>query len=89
VRVPRFQMFISGESLERALTELNDAGIVTLGPSFTPGEGSDAPKFHRLMIALVHAPTATEAEGRVNDILWPEGVRYTIEGVMPVEPSGS
>jgi hypothetical protein len=78
---PRFEVFITGEGLDRALDALNGAGIPTMGPTFTWREGQSAPPtVGHLMIAVLQANSASEAEGRVSDVLRTAG-DYTIEGV--------
>lgn len=66
----RFEVVITGEGLERALTALNDAGIPTMGPAFTWREGpSEPPTAGNLMFAVLDASAAEEAVARVSACL--------------------
>ena len=56
--MPRFEVIIRGEGLERALRTLNDAGIPTLGPAFTwSGDQSESPRVGDVMFAVLDADT--------------------------------
>jgi hypothetical protein len=84
--MPRFEVFITGDGLDRARDALAAAGIWTMGPSFEGGEGESEPtRYGHLMIVLLQASSAGQAEGRVSDVLRSEG-DYTIEGVAQLTP---
>lgn len=83
----RFEVVITGEGLERALTALNDAGIPTMGPAFTWREGpSEPPTAGNLMFAVLDASAAEEAVARVSAVLEREGGSYTIERGVAFDP---
>ena len=85
--MPRFEVFISGAGLARALEALNAAGIPTMGPTFTWIEGqSEPPRVGRLMLAVLDVKTAVEAKGRVSDTLRSEGA-CSIDRVAAFNPS--
>jgi hypothetical protein len=81
----RFEVVINGEGLERALTALNDAGIPTMGPSFT-WSGSEAAMVGKLMFAVVDANASREAVAQVSAVLEKEGGDYTIERGVTFNP---
>lgn len=77
--MPRFQVEISGDGLERVLALLNGAGIPTIGPVFT-WFGEQRPQQVRVgyqMLAVLDADNAEEAEAHVRDNL-PDGDTTTL-----------
>jgi hypothetical protein len=82
----RFEVIITGEGLERALTALNDAGIPTMGPTFWFGDQSDPPRVGNLMFAVLDATAAGEAVARVSAVLGKEGGNYNIDRGVTFEP---
>jgi hypothetical protein len=79
--MPRFNVVIQGEgeSLKRARTTLDNAGIPWIGPAETERPGD--PETQRVddqFSAYLDAPTAEDAEARVRVNLPPDG-DYTVE----------
>jgi hypothetical protein len=85
--MPRFEVVIRGEGLERGLAALNDAGIPTLGPAFTwYGDQSEPPLVGNFMFAVLDAGAPGEAESRVSAVLQPLGGDFRIERGKAFDP---
>jgi hypothetical protein len=84
--MPRFEIEIQGDGLERALATLNAAGIPTIGPAFSAW-GSDPAEWRvsNEMWAVLDARSAEAAEARVRDNL-PKDADYTVLPAKPFEP---
>jgi hypothetical protein len=86
--MPRFEVEIQGDGLERALATLNGAGIPTIGPAFSGWGGDPAPwTVSREMWAVLDARSAQAAETRVRDNL-PKDGDYTVLPARPFERAG-
>jgi hypothetical protein len=69
------------------MAELNDAGIPTLGPTFSWSEGqSEPPWIGNLMFAVLDADAPGEAESRVRAVLQPVGGGFRIERGKAFDP---
>jgi hypothetical protein len=84
--MPRFEVLITGEGLDRAIKALDDVGIPTMGPTFTSFEKVSELRIGRLMLAVVEARTAEDAADRVIDAVRSE-VDCAIVGVVPLDLS--
>ena len=66
---------------------LNDAGIPTMGPTFTERKGqSEPPTVGNLMFAVLEASAAGEALVRVKAVLEQVGSTFTIERSVIFDP---
>jgi hypothetical protein len=83
----RFEVIITGDGLQRALTALNDAGNPTMGPAFTWRQGQwEEATPGNLMFAVLEANTAGEAVARVTAVLEKADGEYTIERGVAFDP---
>jgi hypothetical protein len=84
--MPRFEVEIQGDGLERAMLALNGASIPTIGPAFSgfPGDPKSW-NVSRTMHAVLDARNAEVAEGRVKQNLPPDG-DYTVRPARPFPP---
>ena len=83
----RSEVVIRGQGLERALGVLNEAGIPTLGPTFTwYGDQPAPPRVGNFMFAVLDADTPGEAESRVAAALQPLGGDFNVERGKAFDP---
>lgn len=84
----RFEVIITGEGLERVLPALNDAGIPTMGPTFTwlGRLDSEPARVGNLMFAVLDATAAGEAVARVSTVLETVDGDFTVERGVTFNP---